>query len=84
MDAIKQVVSDVTGSAQADSNKGEAGSFPKPDDFSNAHSQRDEGKKVGIQAEMADAPYTTDQESHYGFSTYKAAAKMVDRKLVQS
>jgi hypothetical protein len=80
MDAIKQVVSDVTGSAQADSNKGEAGAFPKPDDFSAAHSQRDEGKKVGIQAEMADAPHTTDQESHYGFSTYKAAGKMIDRK----
>lgn len=50
MESIKQVVSDVTGSAQA----GQAGAHPGPSDFKGAdHSQRDEGREVGIQADMA-------------------------------
>jgi hypothetical protein len=79
MDTIKQVVSDVTGSAKSATETGQSGTFPGPDEFK-VHSQRDEGKEVGIQAEMGNAPQTTDQESHYGFDTYKPAGKLVGKK----
>jgi len=81
MDAIKQVVSDVTNSAQQQT--GQAGAHPGPDEFKGAdHSQRDEGRKVGIQADMAKDVKTTDVEAEDGFDSYKPAGKMIDRKCL--
>jgi hypothetical protein len=81
MDAIKQAVSDVTNSAQQQT--GQAGAHPGPDEFKGAdHSQRDEGRKVGIQADMAKDVKTTDVEAEDGFDSYKPAGKMIDRKCL--
>ena len=80
MDTIKQVVSDVTNSS---STAGTAGAHPGPEEFKGAdHSQRDEGREVGIQADMAKDVKTTDVEAEDGFDTYKAAGKMIDRKCL--
>ncbi len=58
-----------------------SGTFPGPSEFP-AHSQREEGKAVGLQSEMAKAPITTDQESHYGFEAYKPAGKLMGKKCI--
>jgi hypothetical protein len=84
MDAIKQTLSDAASTVQsAAGNDTNSGAHPSPAAFSNAaHSQRDEGRAVGIQADMAETPKTTDQEGEDEFSSYKPAGKMVDRKTI--
>lgn len=46
------------------------------------HSQRDEGKAVGIQAEMGKDPVTLKQEGKDGYELYKAAQKLEGKKAI--
>lgn len=85
MDAIKNAFSDaaetVNQKTTGQSSGGPTGAHPGPDAFT-AHSQREEGKTVGIQDEMSQAPITLQQEGHYGFETYKAAGKLEGKKAI--
>jgi hypothetical protein len=58
-----------------------AGDMPKPSAYP-VHSQRDEGKAVGIQAEMGKEPITLKQEGSDGYELYKAANKLAGKKAI--
>lgn len=52
-----------------------SGDMPKPNAYP-VHSQRDEGKAIGIQAEMGKEPITVKQEGKDGYELYKPAGKV--------
>jgi len=85
MEAIKQGVNDVaqkvTGNSESAPSQEAQGTYPQPSAFP-AHSQRDEGKTIGVQAEMGKAPTTVKQEGDYGFESYKAAGKLLGKKAI--
>jgi hypothetical protein len=62
----------------APSNSGE---MPGPNAYP-VHSQRDEGKAIGIQAEMGKDPVTLKQEGKDGYELYKAAGKLTNKKTI--
>lgn len=57
------------------------GEMPGPNAY-HVHSQRDEGKAIGIQAEMGKDPVTLKQEGKGGYELYKAAGKLLNKKAV--
>lgn len=58
-----------------------SGTLPEPNAFP-VHSQRDEGKAVGIQDEMGKDPITLKQEGQDGYELYKAAGKLVGKRAI--
>lgn len=49
--------------------------MPQPNAYP-VHSQREEGKAVGIEAEMGKEPITLKQEGKDGYELYKPAGKV--------
>ncbi|KAJ9122492.1 hypothetical protein QFC22_001920 [Naganishia vaughanmartiniae] len=84
MESIKQTAQQVVDSISAETNPNapsNSGDMPKPSAYP-VHSQRDEGKTVGIQAEMGKEPITLKQEGSDGYELYKAANKLVGKKAI--
>lgn len=80
-DAVQTVKGGDSTTAQAKEDTSSAGSYPKPDDFS-AKSQRDQGRDVGIEADMPTKPLVTKQEGEDEFVNYKAAGKLQGKKAL--
>lgn len=89
-DQIKQTANDAVQTvkgggdpttAQSKDDTSSSGSFPKPDDFS-AKSQRDQGRSIGIEADMPTKPIVSKQEGEDEFVNYKAAGKLLGKKAL--